>query len=287
MIFRLKIRFIAFLLAEIVTFTAIVSVIKNPTVLALCDNQNGFYIIMYHHITEDENKTGDYVISTEQLENDFKYLKKNGYKTLSMRELYSIDKYESNLPEKSIMLTFDDGQESFYKYAYPLLKKYNLTAVFSVIGKYTEQFSTAEDHNISYSHVTWDEIKTMIESGIVEIGNHSYDMHSNNAVERIGVTIKKGESLQSYRTAIKYDIDKFNSLFEKYVGFTPNFFAYPFGRYSSETEKIIKENGFSAALTCYETKNVPHSNNEWLYKLGRFNRSGKISTAEFFKKIRI
>ena len=285
MTIKVKKRIIAIFVIAVIFFVSVGKAIVNPEVIALSDSSNGFNIIMYHHITEDKEKIGDYVISTEQLEEDLKYLRDRGYKTLLMRDLYSIDKGEKKLPEKAIMLTFDDGQESFYKYVFPLLKKYNFSAVLSVIGKYTEQFSNINDHNILYSHVTWDQINEMVQSGIVEIGNHSYDMHNNNGVGRSGVTINSGENINDYKKAITGDINTLNSLFEKNLGFAPSFYTYPFGRFSKETENILKERGYMAALTCHEIKNVPHSSRDWLFRLGRYNRSGKINTSEFFKKL--
>jgi peptidoglycan/xylan/chitin deacetylase (PgdA/CDA1 family) len=201
-----------------------------------------------------------------------------------VRELLAIDSGEMKLPPKSVMITFDDGQESFYKYAYPLLLKYNFKAVLSVIGKYTEDFSKTDDHNIAYSHVTYNEIEEMIGSGLVEIGNHSYNFHSNSGSGRSGVTKMQGESYEDYEIALKKDINIFNEKFEKNLNYKPNIFTYPFGRYTDETEKIIKDSGFLVAFTCYEKRNVPKINDNWLYRLGRYNRSGKYSTEKFFSK---
>lgn len=287
MILKLRLKTFAMLLVGIILFCSALCVISYPTVLAENDANASFPIIMYHHISEDKNKIGDYVVSPEQFESDLKYLKEHGYKSITVRDLYAIDKNEISLPPKSIMITFDDGQESFYKYAFPLLKKYGFTAVFSVIGRYTEQFSLYEDHNISYSHVTWSELKELANSGIIEFGNHSYDMHSNGNVGRDGVNQMSGESEETYRSALLADIGEYNRLFEENLGFVPTLYTYPFGRFSEKTEEIIKENGFFAAFTCYEKRIVPKSQEDWLFHLGRFNRSGKKTTESFFKSISV
>lgn len=262
----------------------IICAVFDPLFPAKADS-NGFSIIMYHHITNDLNKVGDYVIFNEDLEKDFIYLKNAGYKTLSVKDLYAINSGEMELPEKSVMITFDDGQESFYEYAYPLLKKYGFCAVFSIIGKYSELFSEHEDHNIAYSHVTWEQIRKMSESGIVEFGNHSYDMHKNGKAQRHGILKMDGETDELYEKALIADIDKFNSLFKENVGYVPDFFTYPFGKYSDLGAQIIKSKGYSATFTCYEKKNIPLKEKEWLFSLGRYNRSGKTSTENFFKKV--
>ena len=285
MVVKLNRKSLCFLLTAVLVFTAIVGMIAHPQVLAEKDVTQSFAIVMYHHISADKNRLGNYVISPEQLENDFRYLTERGYQTITVRDLYAIANRQKTLPEKAIMITFDDGQESFYRYAYPLLQKYHFTAVLSLIGRYTEQFSAVDDHNINYSHVTWSEVKEMADSAIVEFGNHSYNMHSNDGVGRIGVTKMKGESSEAYAKALNEDIAEFNRLFEKNVGFIPSIYTYPFGRFSDETAEIIRQNGFSAAFNCFEKRVVPFSDEDWLLYLGRYNRPSGKSSEAFFKKL--
>lgn len=287
MILKVKFKSITFFIVGIIAFCLSLTVTLKPSVLAVNDTSQSFAIIMYHHISAKPNSVGEYVVTPTQLEKDFIYLKEKGYKTLSVRDLYSIDKGEMALPKKSVMITFDDGQESFYTYAFPLLKKYGFCAVFSVIGKYSELFSNVEDHNVDYSHVTYNQIKELISSGIVEIGNHTYDMHSNIKGDRKGVSQGKYESDDMYKKALETDIKSFNMLFESNVGFIPSIYTYPFGVYSDKTKEIIKQNGYYAAFTCYEKRVVPNSKEDWLYYLGRFNRSGKTNTESFFKKLSV
>lgn len=287
MLFRFWVRLGCFILAGAVAFVAALRVLCCPQVLAVQNTDTSFAIVMYHHISRDSSDAGKYVITAEQLEQDFIYLKERGYHTLTVRELYAIDRGERPLAKKSIMLTFDDGQESFYAYAYPLLKKYGFSAVLSVIGGYTEQFSTHPDHTISYSHVTWEQLKEMAGSGLVEYANHSYDMHQSGAGGRRGVTPKAGESETEYRAALLEDIHTFNGLFLKEVGFTPGVFTYPFGAYTDWTEQIVRSAGYTAAFTCREIRVVPRSKEDWLYRLGRYNRSGHEQTEHYFKRLSV
>ncbi len=287
MILKFKIKTITTVLTGAIMFCAAFSAMLYPSVFAVNDRNLSFPIIMYHHISRDTSSVGDYVITPAMLEQDLKYLKEHGYKSITVRELYSIDKGESTLKPKSIIITFDDGQESFYKYAFPLLKKYGFTAVFSIIGRYTDQFSDNENHNINYSHVTWEQMRDMANSSIIEFGNHSYNMHFNNAAGRVGVTQMKGESDENYEKALREDILEFNKSFERNMNFSSLIYTYPYGRFSSKTVDIVKQNGFRAAFTCYEKRVVPKNNEDWLYNLGRFNRSGKEKTESFFKSISV
>lgn len=284
---KLNFKIIISVFCGLFLFCTSLRVITNPSVLASGDSVGSFPIIMYHHISADESKKGDYVITPNQFEADLKYLKEHGYQSITVRELYAIDNGERNLRPNSIMITFDDGQESFFVYAFPLLQKYGFSAVFSPIGKYTEMFSNSDDHNIEYSHITWDQMRKLANSGIVEFGNHSYDMHYSNSKGRKGVTQNKNESFEDYRKALLEDINEYNTLFYKHMDFTPTIYTYPFGKFSDNTETIIKEAGFTAAFTCYEKRTVPKENDNWLFNLGRFNRSGKKSTENFFKSISV
>ncbi len=283
---RCSIRRLSFLLVGGLVFITTFCFVRNPSVTAMKNSDTSFAVVMYHHISEDTKKINDYVITPTRLRSDFEYLKEHGYHTLTVRELYAIQKGERSLPKKSILLTFDDGQESFYTYAYPLLKEFGFSAVFSVIGCYAEQFSTHPDHTISYSHSTWEQLKEMAGSGVVEFGNHSYQMHTSTALRK-GVAPAKGETKEQYKSILKADITSFENKFQEKVGFKPNIYTYPFGRYTDWTEEVIKQEGYTAAFTCYEARVVPNSSDNWLFRLGRYNRSGKETTAHFFRRLSV
>ena len=79
-------------------------------------------VIMYHHILESSKLLGAYVITPTELENDFKWIQKEGYTPVVVADLLAYVHNDVPLPEKPIMITFDDGYESNYVYAYPLLQ---------------------------------------------------------------------------------------------------------------------------------------------------------------------
>ncbi|MBQ2815357.1 MAG: polysaccharide deacetylase family protein [Clostridia bacterium] len=240
-------------------------------------------IIMYHHISKKYSALGDYVITPEQFENDLKLIKDKGYETITSQNLIDYFDGKFDLPEKPIMITFDDGYLSFYEYAYPLLQKYNMKAVFSIIGKYTDLYSSCNDRNINYAHVTWDDIKEMIKSGIVEMANHTYDLHTLN--DRKGSTIKSGESADCYKIMLASDLKTVQNKLKEVTKITPVAFIYPFGRVCKQSYSIIEEMGFKVSFGCEEKINFIDKENPNLYKLKRFNRAHGKSSELFFKNI--
>lgn len=241
-------------------------------------------IIMYHSLLKDSKLQNDYTISPALFEKDLKYLTNNGYTTVTVEDLTDYVYHGKDLPDKCIMLTFDDGYYNNYYYAYPLLKKYKCKAVISPIASMTEKFTQTQDISVSYGHISDGDINEMVNSGYVEIQNHSYDMHT--LIPRKGVSKKRGESQEDYKNAITSDITKAQNYLENVTGKKPSCFVYPFGAKSEGTEEIVRELGFVCTMTCTEEPNVITRDKESLFELGRYRRDGKESMESLLKLIR-
>lgn len=239
-------------------------------------------IIMYHSILKDPKRLGKYVIAPSQFEEDLKFLKDNGYTTIVMQDLIDYVYSGGTLPEKPVILTFDDGYYNNYLYAYPLLKTYNQKAVISIIGKYTDLYTDNHDENANYSHVTWGNVEEMKNSGLVEIQNHSYDLHTVDK-KRNGSKRNKGETLEEYERTLNLDIGKLQKEFSDRLGYTPTTYTYPFGSISLESVDIIKNMGFKATLSCESGMNKITRNPDTLYRLKRYIRTTKISVKDILK----
>ena len=240
-------------------------------------------IIMYHHLSENSKKLNKYTISPSQFKDDLDYIKSNGFTTVNIADLIDFCENKKSLPPKPIMITFDDGYMSVFEYAYPLLKQYDMKAVINIIGKYTDIYSECDDHNINYSHITWDELKAMQQSGVFEIQNHTYDMHLNGI--RNGIAKKPSESDEAYQQALFEDLNSLQTKIAQKLSVTPTAFAYPFGKIEKKALSIIKKVGLKAVFCCWEKTNYLTGNSEELYHLNRFNRPAEISTKTFFSKL--
>lgn len=250
------------------------------------DNQNTpesvkLPIIMYHLVLKNPGNKNKFIISESTFEEDLKYIRDNGYTTILIKDLIDYTEGKSDLPSKPILLTFDDGAYNNYLYAFPLAKKYNSKFVFSPICKECERYSEISDENPTYAHANWNHISEMYNSGLIEIQNHTYDMHSNKKT-RIGCTKISGESKEEYKSKLTNDLTKAQEIIKQKVGTEPTGFFYPFGACSDCSDEIIKELGFKATFLCESKVNHITRDPNSLFKLHRFLRPPNMSSKTFF-----
>jgi peptidoglycan/xylan/chitin deacetylase (PgdA/CDA1 family) len=241
-------------------------------------------IIMYHSMLKERARQGKYVVSPDTFESDIKYLKTNGYTTIVIQDLINYVKEDIPLPAKPVILTFDDGYYNNYFYAYPIAKKYNIKFVISPIGYYTDLFSNADDSHPNYSHCTWDQISEMMRSGLVEIENHTYDLHSRTG-GRVGTQKLYKESKETYTSILTADLSKMQQEMKEHTGRVPIAFVYPFGEVCEDSIPVLKNIGFQASLTCQYKMNYITKDPECLFCMGRYLRSAGTSSEQYFSKI--
>lgn len=234
-------------------------------------------ILMYHQLSENRARRSRYVITPDDFESDLVLLRQRGYETISVRDLNAYARGKKRLPEKPILLTFDDGFESDYVYAFPLLKQYEAKAVFNIIGKYADLYSGDVTKHISYSHLNWEQIREMGTSGLAEIQHHGYDLHDNS--KRRGALRRANESEQTYEKMIAEDFKRLNDKLADNAGTVAVAFACPFGNYNDALKQALERAGCAVIFTSAERVNILTGNPEELYRLGRFVRSSDMNLA--------
>lgn len=239
-------------------------------------------IIMYHHISDDPRFYGDYVIPVEMLREDFEYIKKNNITPISFSELKAFVENGTPLPQKPIILTFDDGHKSFLTKAVPLLEEYGYPANVNIVGSLAELYTENGDNNDRYAYLNYDDIRLINENPLIELGCHTYALHSLS--NRRGCARLKTENDADYNALITEDINKFNTLLFEITDCRPVIFAYPYGIRNDFLLELLKEQGFKITLTCREAVNVVSVGSS-LLELGRFNRPFKANREAFFKKL--
>lgn len=279
-------RFFKLVLLDIIIFSVclIFFLIGKTIVFSASPNNDEevfLPVIMYHSICE--NNPHDYSVTPEQVESDLAYLKNNGYTAVTAQQLADYVYNDGFLPAKPVLITLDDGFYNNLYYLLPLLEKYDMNAVISIVGNFIDNNAEENPHVPEYSYLTWDDVNELLRSNRIEIGNHTYNMHSNNS--RKGCSIYSGENPESYADIFNDDISLLQSEIHEHTGTIPFIFAYPYGYICSESIPVLRENGFLITLTCRERPNYINHDPDCLYGLGRYNRSGNISTEEFMEKI--
>lgn len=232
-------------------------------------------ILMYHGVTDDASAAGEYTISAETFEQDLEWLGNNGFTTVSVKQLTDYVENGDALPDKPVLITFDDGYANNYTLAFPLLRKYHMNAVISIIGSEVDTSSDDIYRKMSNSSLSWGEVALLASSGNIEIGNHTYDLHKTSN-ERKGANIKKGESPKEYEKTLKEDLSALQQKVSAVTGKEPLLFAWPYGEYPADrsADPILKELGFKVSVTSYQKMNVIEQGEpDCLFGLKRFLRT--------------
>lgn len=260
---------LVFLLSAILPLTAHASEpdADESLVFFKADKTAEVPIIMYHLVTKNGKLVGRYGITPDELESDLKFLKENGYETIVMADLIAFVYRGRALPEKPVMLTFDDGNFSDYLYLYPLLQKYDQQAVLSVLGKQSDEYTKAAEKNADakFPNLTWPQIKEMKDKGAVEIQSHSYDLHGS-----IGSAKRRSESVAEYQNRFGNDLSRLQDRCKEELRWKPTTFTYPLGMISDSSRQTLNDLGFTASLSCCEGMNlIIQGDPECLFKLKR------------------
>ena len=209
------------------------------------------YVLMYHSVIPDGGECGEWVTTESQLRADLQWMAEHGYTTVLPGELAA----GKPLPERAVLLTFDDGYGNNYSVAFPLLKEYGAKAVFSMIVERT----VTEFHGF----LDWGMCREMLESGLAEIGSHTYNLHDPlHGIQRLG-----GESWQSYEGRVFADIENSIQVLESTLGCKINFFAYPYGKTDTWASSFLQEHFAVTATTKERTADVSGG----FYELPRYN----------------
>lgn len=181
-------------------------------------------ILMYHHIRAMKpsftSKDRQYTVTPEHFEAQMEGLVKAGYTTITPRDLQAAIEGKMILPEKAVLLTFDDGYREHYKVVFPILQRLRLKATYFIISSTTR----------INAHMSEDMIREVDASGLVTIADHT---RHHPFLARLSSAGRVPEIVGS-----KQDL-------ETIVGHPIFDFAYPFGSWSQEVANDVKRAGYS------------------------------------------
>ncbi|MDX2232657.1 MAG: polysaccharide deacetylase family protein [Leptolyngbyaceae cyanobacterium bins.349] len=206
-------------------------------------------VMMYHDILAEKQVFFD--VTPEEFEEHLKLIQQKGLTPIRMEQLVSHLRTGLPLPPKPILLTFDDGYEGHYTYVYPLLKKYNYPAVFSI-------YTAKVGKKMGRSSLTWEQLREMAQDPLVTIASHSV---THTVMEGLTPAQLMAETQEAKR------------ILEAELGIPILYFTYPEGKFDQAAWDAVKQAGYTAAFTMNDLDEQLAGQSENLLAIGRIGQS--------------
>ena len=217
-------------------------------------------VLMWHNLAEESS--GDMTISVDTFRAQIEALHEAGFKTVSLQQLYDYVHFGTELPEKPIVLTFDDGYFSNYEYAFPILQEYDMQATIFAIGVSVGKDTYKDTDHAMTPHFGADEAREMVDSGLISVQSHTFDMHQwppfedGNAQVRETLLPFDGEADADYEAAVEADFAESRELLESITGQPVNALAFPEGAYVTLTQDALRSAGAGLTFTTVRAVNT-------------------------------
>ena len=235
-------------------------------------NPNEFTLLSYHEISEkSETLDASYAVTPANFEAQVQWFIKNGYHFINVDAILKYRKNGKPLPDKAVLMTFDDGYASVYNNAFPIIKKYKVPVVIALVGSWLEAKETADFNGEMIARekfLSQPQLKEMVRSGLVEIASHTHSLHKGIIGNPQGNTqpavrtrqwfaqTQKYEDEASYQKRVYNDLLRNNTFLEKYTGQKPRIIVWPYGHYNIEVRKIAEKLGMPIGLTLDDGSNT-------------------------------
>jgi biofilm PGA synthesis lipoprotein PgaB len=228
--------------------------------------QHELLTLAYHDVEDGPPDQTFLSVSTDQLINQLAWLRENGYEAVSIDQVLAAHDGQKPLPEKPVLLTFDDGYQSFYSRVYPILKAYQWPAVLAPVGSWVD---TPPGGKVDFGglpvnrdrFLNWQEITEMSASGLIEIAAHTNDLHFGTPANpqgnkepaassyRFNAQTKTYETPGQYRQRLSNDAKTIANKIENATGKPPRVWVWPYGSAGGTALEILADQGYSVAMT--------------------------------------
>ncbi len=198
----------------------------------------GVPILAYHRIYNEDEL---YSVSTADFEEHMRYLKENGYTAISLAELFAARAGDKPLPDKPIVITFDDGYADNLTSAQPIMEKYGMKGTVFIIGGSIGQ----------PDYLTWEQIQELKSRG-AEIGSHTM---THGALNEMPIPERE------------YEVEMSKKLLEEHLGVPVDYLAYPYGKYDNAMPDILRQAGYRGACTGVTGLNFTKDNAYFLKRI--------------------
>jgi poly-beta-1,6-N-acetyl-D-glucosamine N-deacetylase len=209
-------------------------------------------VLCWHSVRERVAQDDAYSISRAAFVEQLEYLKTHGYQPVSVPQVLQAAKGDSRLPDKAVLLSFDDAYRSFYEFVFPLLTRLGYPSMLAVVGSWIEN---GPPEDLAEPLMTWKQIAAVSRSPLVEVATHSYNLHRSvryNRIGNVGAVISVREFLpdkgryeteDEYRQKLALDFSRQKNLFQRRLGSSPRVMVWPYGRYNAISIAVARESG--------------------------------------------
>ncbi|UCD36491.1 MAG: poly-beta-1,6-N-acetyl-D-glucosamine N-deacetylase PgaB [Nitrospiraceae bacterium] len=220
-------------------------------------NRGEFLVLCYHAIPLKAAPGDNYSISRQRFVEHMEYLRTHGYNPVSFRDILEAREGGRALPEKPVLLTFDDAYVSYYEFVVPVLEELGYPSVLAVVGNFIEY----PPKELPEPLMTWEQIREVSSNKLVTVASHSYNLHravqytpQGNVAPSSGVLAfhpdtNSYETEAEYRARLDADFREQKNIFKSKLGYIPTVFVWPYGEYNRVSLDIAEENGFSYTVT--------------------------------------
>jgi biofilm PGA synthesis lipoprotein PgaB len=266
--------------------------------LTLARDRGEITILSYHEIADKADAlTPAYAVTPTNFLRQMDWLRNHGYRFVSIDDLLASRAGKKPLPDKAVLVTFDDAYQSVYVHAWPVLEMFRIPAVVSVVGAWVEgkEFVDVDGkQQPRKTMISWEALREMRESGLVEVGSHSWDLHRGipanpqgnlqaAATSRRWLPEKgRHEDEASYSRRIEADLTRSVSEIRKRTGKKPRVITWPYGRYNATSMAIAERLGFQVGLTLLDGANGPDTP---LLALRRLIVEGDLTLRAFAREL--
>ncbi|MEQ1349711.1 poly-beta-1,6-N-acetyl-D-glucosamine N-deacetylase PgaB [Acinetobacter junii] len=237
--------------------------LQKPIQIKLQDNQ--FVTLTFHDVRDDVAKRGDrdvYAISTKNLGQYLEWIQREGWHPIRLEDVWLARQGKKTLPNKALLLTFDDGALSSYNRVFPLLKQYKTPAVFAIPTSWIN--GNTKDAYEAYGKgnlMTWPQMREMVASGYAEFVSHSDNMHRGilanpqQNMQPAAITREYIEKQKRYETESEYqsrvvvDLKKSKQTLDRELGINSRAIFWPYGAVTTETEELAAQAGLPMSFS--------------------------------------
>lgn len=228
--------------------------------------QGSYRVLCYHDVVPDVRDRPDpFAVDAGQLAAQFAWLKENGFRVVGVEDLIAAQEGRRPLPDKAVLLTFDDGYRSVYTRIYPLLKAFGYPAVVALTGSW---LAGSAGKSVEYdgtpvpreNFLSREQIREMAASGLVEFASHTYGLHQGvlanpqgslipaAVTRRFDADTNSYESEADYLARLRADLSRNSSLIAQLAGKRPRIMIWPYGRDSLQAIDVARELGMPVTM---------------------------------------